>query len=182
MVKVIDQFLPDSFYNRLSNIFDDYETRFNWFWNSSTAAGLNGKPWDNNFMFTHVLYSNEVTESKSPWFEAFFPIVYYLEEHIPIEDIYRMKLNLYTNQGEKVIHAIHTDIEDNVTKKPAENCNITVLNFTTCNGGTIIGEEEYLSNRNQALIFDNKLEHQGFTQTDTTRRILLNIATSNRRV
>ena len=176
MVKVIDQLLPDSFYNRLSNIFDDYENRFNWFWNSKTAASENGEPWDNNFMFTHVLF-HVTEESKSPWFETFFPIIYHLGEHIPIEDIYRLKLNLYTNQGEKVIHARHTDLEDTVTKKPVENCTITILNFTTCNGGTIIGEEEYLSNSNQALIFDNKVEHQGFTQTDTSRRIILNIAT-----
>ena len=182
MVKVIDQLLPDPFYGRLSNIFADYESRFNWFWNSKTAASENGEPWDNNFMFTHVLYSSEVAESKSPWFETFFPILYYLEEHIHIDDIYRMKLNLYQNKGEKVIHAKHTDIKDTVTKKPVENCTITILNFTTCNGGTIIGEEEYLSNSNQALIFDNKVEHQGFTQTDTPRRMLLNIATRNQKV
>ena len=181
MVKVIDKLLPDAFYGRLSNIFDDYENRFNWFWNSNTAASSNGEPWDNNFMFTHLLF-HVTEESKSPWFETFFPIIYHLGEHIPIKSLYRMKLNLYTNQGGKVIHAIHTDLEDTRTKKPMENCDITILNFTTCNGGTIIGEEEYLSNRNQALIFDNKVKHQGFTQTDTTRRILLNIATSNQKV
>ena len=93
-----------------------------------------------------------------------------------------MKLNLYPNQGKKIIHAKHVDLRDNITKKPLQNGTITILNFTTCNGGTIIGEEEYLSNRNQALIFDNKVKHQGFTQTDTTRRILLNIATSNQKV
>ena len=30
---------------------------------------------------------------------------------------------------------------------------------------------------NQAVIFDNNMEHQGFTQTDTSRRIVINIAT-----
>ena len=176
MVKIIDQLLPDTFYNRLSNILSDSETRFNWFWNSRTATDLNGVNLDNNFMFTHVLFDKE-KNSKSPYFETFLPIDYYLEEHILIEDAYRMKLNLYTNQGEKVIHAKHIDMRDNVTQKPTENCTITILNFTTCNGGTIIGEEEYLSKENQALSFDNKLEHQGFTQTDTSRRVVLNIAT-----
>ena len=90
-----------------------------------------------------------------------------------------MKLNLYPNQGKKIIHAKHIDLTVDVTNKPLENCTITILNFVTCNGGTIIGEEEYLSKGNQALSFDNKIEHQGFTQTDTQRRITLNIATSN---
>ena len=74
MVKVIDKLLPDAFYGRLSNIFDDYENRFNWFWNSNTAASSNGEPWDNNFMFTHLLF-HVTEESKSPWFETFFPII-----------------------------------------------------------------------------------------------------------
>ena len=55
----------------------------------------------------------------------------------------------------------------------------TIFNFTTCNGGTIIDNKEYLSKVNQALIFNNQLEHQGFTQTDTPIRIVLNIVTSN---
>ena len=63
------------------------------------------------------------------------------------------------------------------TKKPLKNCKIIVYNFTTCNGGTIINDKEYKSNANEALIFDNEIEHQGFTQTDTQRRIILNIAT-----
>lgn len=178
MVKIIDQLLPDSFYNRLSNILNDSETRFNWFWNSRTATNLNGVNLDNNFMFTHVLFDNEIN-SKSPYFETFFPILYFLETHIPINNLQRMKLNLYPNQGKKITHAKHVDLIDDVTKKPIENCTITILNFTTCNGGTIIGEEKYLSQGNQALSFDNKIEHQGFTQTDTPRRIILNIATTN---
>ena len=52
-----------------------------------------------------------------------------------------------------------------------------VLTPTTLNGGTIINDKEYKSNANEALIFDNIIEHQGFTQTDTQRRIILNIAT-----
>ena len=33
MVKIIDQLLPDVFYNRLLKIFDDNDKEFNWFWN-----------------------------------------------------------------------------------------------------------------------------------------------------
>tara|TARA_Y100000992_G_C21210685_1_gene465275 strand:- start:51 stop:596 length:546 start_codon:yes stop_codon:yes gene_type:complete len=178
MVKIIDQLLPDVFYSRLSNILDDEDRSFNWFWNNTTAGNVNGEPLDSNFMFTHLLY-NKDKNIKSPYFETFFPIVYFLEGHIPINNLYRMKLNLYPNQGKKIIHAKHIDLRSEVTKKPLENCTITILNFTTCNGGTIIGEEKYLSQGNQALSFDNKIEHQGFTQTDTQRRIVLNIATTN---
>ena len=178
MVKIIDQLLPDVFYNRLSNIFDDEIDGVSWYWNSKTAATPYGEPLDNNFMFTHHLY-NKYHDLKSSYFETFLPIIYFLGEHIPIENLHRMKLNLYPNQDKKIIHAKHIDLRDEKTKEPLENCTITILNFTTCNGGTIIGEEEFLSKGNQALSFDNKIEHQGFTQTDTQRRIVLNIATSN---
>jgi len=178
MVKIIDQLLPDVFYSRLLNIFDDEIDGVSWYWNSKTAATPYGEPLDNNYMFTHHLY-NKYHNLKSSYFETFFPILYFLGEHIPIEDLHRMKLNLYPNQDKKIIHAKHIDLRIEETKEPTENCTITILNFTTCNGGTIIGDEEFLSKGNQALSFDNKIEHQGFTQTDTQRRIVLNIATSN---
>ena len=54
-----------------------------------------------------------------------------------------------------------------------------MLNFTDCNGGTIIDNKEYPSKANQALIFSNDLIHQGIVQTDAPIRIVLNIGTSN---
>ena len=180
MVKIIDQLLPDVFYNRLLKTLDDNDDdrKFDWYWNSTTAGSINNEPLDDNFMFTHLLYNKDY-DLKSRYFETFFPILYFLEKHIPINNLYRMKLNLYPNQGKKIMHAKHIDLRSEATKKPLEDCIITILNFTTCNGGTIIGEEEYLSKGNQTLSFDNKIEHQGFTQTDTQRRIVLNIATTN---
>ena len=159
-------------------ILDDNDKEFNWFWNTRTAESVNGEPLDDNFMFTHLLYNKDYN-GKSVFFETFFPILYFLEGHIPINNLYRMKLNLYPNQGKKILHAKHVDLTSEATKKPLENCTITILNFTNCNGVTIINGKEYSSKENQALSFDNEFEHQGYTQTDTSRRIVLNIATSN---
>ena len=180
MIKIIDQLLPDGFFKRLQLILNDEHVgfEFDWHWSSTSARNTNGEPLDSNFMFTHFLYNKDY-DVESPHFETFFPIVYFLEEHIPRKDLVRMKLNLYPNQGQKILHTKHVDLTDIYTRKPFENHTVTILNFTTCNGGTIIGEEKYLSKGNQALSFDNKIEHQGFTQTDTQRRIVLNIATTN---
>ena len=176
MVKVVSNLLPDLYFNRLQEILDDSSRSFSWYWNSSTASDLQDKPLDNNFMFTHLLFSEEHNR-RSTYLETFFPILYFLNQHIVAENLFRMKLNSYPNQGKKITHAKHHDLTDNSTKKPLKNCKITVYNFTTCNGGTIINDKEYKSNANEALIFDNEIEHQGFTQTDTQRRIILNIAT-----
>jgi len=185
MVKVVDNLLPKIYLTKLINLLDgnpdihiNVKSKFNWFWNDFTSSDGKGNKLDNNFMFTHVIWNN-ATENQSPYFEVFCPIVYFIAQHIPVKDVVRMKLNLYTNQNKKIVHARHRDVTDLKTNKPLENCNITVLNLTTCNGGTIIGDKEYLSKQNQAVIFDNHMEHQGFTQTDTSRRVVLNIATTH---
>ena len=178
MTTIIDNLLPNIFYKRLKDTLND-GTSFPWFWDYRTAEDTGGYALDNNFMFTHVLYfSND--EFKSSYFEMFSPILYFLDKHTSCKKLIRMKLNLYTNQNKKIIHARHTDINDD-NGQPYEDITTTVFNFNTCNGGTIIGGKEYLSKENQALLFNNQIEHQGFTQTDNTRRIVLNIATSNDR-
>jgi hypothetical protein len=185
MVKIIDDLLPQLYLNKLKYLLHgnpdkdiNEKSKFNWFWNDFTSSDGKGNAMDNNFMFTHVIW-NSGTKNQSPYFETFCPIVYFIAQHIPVKDVVRIKLNLYTNQNKRITHAKHTDVNNTKTSKPLENCNITVLNLTTCNGGTIIGDKEYISKANQAITFDNHTEHQGFTQTDTSRRIVINIATTH---
>ena len=176
MVKVINNFLPDMFYGKLKETLNE-GPNFPWFWNDKTASEAGGYALDNHFMFNHVLY--DIPDGfNSRYFETFFPFLYFLNDHIVFKKLIRMKLNLYTNQNKKILHAKHTDFTD-ANGKPYKNFTTTIFNFTTCNGGTIIDNKEYLSKVNQALIFNNQLEHQGFTQTDTPIRIVLNIVTSN---
>ena len=175
-IKVIDNLLPEIYFNKLKNILDN--NQFNWFWNNKTVSIKNSEL-DNHFMFTHMLW-DEDKGSASSYFETFEPILYFLDNHSPVKGLLRMKLNLYTNQNKKIHHAKHVDFANQDTGKPLENTTNTVLNFTDCNGGTIIDNKEYPSKANQALIFSNDLIHQGIVQTDTPRRIVLNIATNKK--
>ena len=143
-MQVIDNLLPNLFFNKLKNIFD--KNQFNWFWNNKTASVKDGD----------------------------------LDNHSPVKGLLRMKLNLYTNQNKKIYHAKHIDFTNQDTDKPLENTTNTVLNFTDCNGGTIIDNKEYLSKANQALIFSNDLIHQGIVQTDAPIRIVLNVGIKNK--
>lgn len=167
-VKVVDKLLPEFIWDKLNTLLNGHT--FPWFWNDFTVSDYNKKPMDNYFMFTHNVM-------KSDYFKDFETIGYFIGKHTPFLDIIRMKLNLYTNQNKRIEHAKHVDIIDEDTNKPGDNTTITLLNFTDCNGGTIIDGKEYPSKANQALIFDNKLYHQGIVQTDTSNRIILNIAT-----
>ena len=54
-MQVIDNLLPNLFFNKLKNIFGK-KNQFNWFWNNTTAGGKDGNL-DNHFMFTHMLWN-----------------------------------------------------------------------------------------------------------------------------
>ena len=171
MVKIEKNFLPSIFFDKLKDTATT--TYFPWYFESQTVCSEYSEE-DNHFMFSHVLFAFEQGKN-SDWFKDFEPIIYFLDNKIKLKKLLRMKLNLYTNQNKKIVHVSHVDIlDDNI---PRENVTISILNFITCNGGTIIKDKKYPSNENELLIFNNLNKHSGIVQTDTQTRIVLNIDT-----
>ena len=165
-------FLSKMFFEKLSNIVNG--NNFQWFFNNSSLDHT--KPpfvKNDNFMFTHTFFREEQGRA-SDWFDTFEPILYSINEKVKVNKLMRMKLNLYTNQNKKVMYGSHCDILDE-KNKPLKDVNTALLNFTTCNGGTKIGNKTYNSKANELLIFNNATKHSGITQTDTQKRIVLNI-------
>ena len=168
-IKIEKNFLPPIFYNKLKSII--ISNTFPWYYLPKTV-----KYSDNNFMFNHTLLCFDKTCISSNWFKDFEPILYFLNDKIKLKKLVRMRLNLYTNQNKVVEHEAHIDISKNGQADP--NVTISILNFTTCNGGTVIKGKKYPSNENELLIFNNINKHFGIVQTDTQSRIVLNIATN----
>ena len=163
--------LPARYFNKLKHLVTG--SAFPWYFTNQTVS-YPGVKEDKHFMFVHVLYNTIPPAPISHLFKEFEPILYFLD--FPIKELLRMKLNLYTNQNKKIKHVRHTDVYDE-KNKPRENVTLSILNFITCNGGTIIKDKKYPSNENELLIFDNLNKHSGIVQTDTQTRIVLNIAT-----
>ena len=165
-------FLPKMFFEKLSNIVNG--NNFQWFFNASNLDATT-PPFvtNDNFMFTHTFFREEQGKA-SDWFDTFEPILYSINEKVKVNKLMRMKLNLYTNQNKKVKQGSHCDILDE-KDKPLKDVNTAILNFTTCNGETKIGNKTYNSKANELLIFNNTIKHSGITQTDTQKRIVLNI-------
>ena len=163
--------LPARYFNKLKHLVTG--SAFPWYFTNQTVS-YPGVKEDKHFMFVHVLYNTIPPAPISHLFKEFEPILYFLD--FPIKELLRMKLNLYTNQNKKIKHVRHTDVYDE-KNKPRENVTLSILNFITCNGGTIIKDKKYPSNENELLIFDNLNKHSGVVQTDTQTRIILNIAT-----
>jgi len=167
-VKIEKNLLFPLYFNKLKNILTSVD--FPWYFQPHT---LSDQP-DSYFMFTHTLFAFERGQN-SKWFKDFEPIIYFLDNKIKIKKLVRMKFNLYTNQNKKINHTAHWDSADE-KGNPRKGITVSIFNFTTCNGGTIINDKKYPSNENEALIFDNVNKHSGIVQTNTQTRIVLNIA------
>ena len=164
-------FLSHIIFNKLSTILNGSD--FQWFFNpSSLTTATHPFKNDTHFMFTHTLFRNKTITSD--WFETFEPILYSFDKKIEVNQLVRVKFNLYTNQNKKLNHTAHWDSVDE-KGNPDKDINIAILNFTTCNGGTKINEKFYASNANEVLMFNNTLPHQGIVQTDVPIRVILNI-------
>ena len=165
-MEIEDNLLPKIFLDKLKDILEG--NPFQRYFQNSTVPYVKKEPL-NNFMFTHNLYMDgSIT---SDWFRTFEPIIYFINTKYKVNQLLRMKLNLYTNQHKKINHGSHYDFPD----QKNENIKIGLLNFTTCDGGTNINKKVYKSKENQLLVFNNTEKHFGITQTNNPIRIILNI-------
>lgn len=122
------------------------------------------------FMFTHT-FMNDGQIVNPMWFapvQAMIPLIQQKQAFIGVS---RIKANLYTNQGSRIVHPEHVDIplDSGVSDKYC----IGVYHVNTCDGATVIGERSITSRANQLILFDN-VPHHGTTQTDTDTRVVIN--------
>ena len=82
-----------------------------------------------------------------------------------------MKLNLTLKSSNPIESNFHND-------NFFPNCKTAIIYINTCNGKTVIKikkEIEIKSEENKALIFNTNILHKVVSQTDLSRRIILNI-------
>ena len=80
---------------------------------------------------------------------------------------------LYTNQGRPIRHPAHVDIP--LDSGVSEKFRNAIFHVNTCNGKTVIGDQEIESKENQLIIFEN-VPHYGTVQTDTDTRVVINLS------
>ena len=220
-VKIVDNFLPESTYKRISTQIKGHN--FPWYWTErdyniddpTTGPDLQKSLKEaedegikrGTFMWTHVAYAqstNRVEQSEA-WrgFEFIGDVI--KDYGLPVvgdprEFILKIKLNCYPNRGEKYELYKHTDFYDDLSpefrfsdmadkpksfedaaagKRKPFNWITGVLFFDNCNGPTYVEKDGDItvceSVENRIIFFDGKLKHWAETQTDTDRRIVLNI-------
>jgi hypothetical protein len=172
MIQVIDKFLEEKELEKIDFLFS--ETNLPWFFNASSiyAHGDPNAQDDKKFMFTHMfMFEGKVNSDFYPVIE---PIINKLKTIINFNLIYRIKANLYTNQGKHIEHTPHQDL-NRLGKKY-----YTAIYFINSNNGkTIIKDIEIPSIKNTLLLFDGDTDHYGVTQTNTQTRMVININVTN---
>ena len=162
-LKVIDNFLSPTIFNRLLKIVESH--MIEWVWSNNTHYDPSTKKGDNCWMFSQFLYAAPSLPGgpgSHPLYPAFHVIEDYQFDIHPFKQVMKLKLNLYPNQGKNVSHAKHADIYDK-TGEPDERIITSVFNFQNID-----------SKANRLILFDNTI-HYGITQSDLSRRIVLNI-------
>lgn len=163
--KVIENLLDVDEFEKLKDIFT-LSSYLPWYFNERTTSDKN----DKDFMFTHTIYLDN--EIKSDVYGSCVNLFFAVSQEVQKNKLLRIKANLYTNQNKNIFHKVHVDYEN------LENYKTAVYNFTTCNGGTILFFEnekiDIPSIENSLIVFDGNIKHQGYTQSDTSTRVLLN--------
>jgi hypothetical protein len=161
--KVIDNFLPQSEFDRLQNFM--MSTDFDWYFN--LLINHNHDEEDKTSYFTHILY-HKMNSYWVPRISGFYREFKIFEEMLDIKAMIRVKANLYPNTKEKVTHAPHVDYDFK-----HKGC---VFSINTCNGGTILNDGTVIESiANRALLFDSSKPHSSTSCTDQKARINLNI-------
>jgi hypothetical protein len=197
MIKIIDNFLPDSYIDAIESLCCN--TEMNWNYYPDTVYN---SPVENiwNKQFTHTLFVNGNPVSTHATF--FMPVMFLLEKEInyKIKNLMRLKINLTTTVPDsKLNFAPHIDAGI------AESYLSAVLYINNSDGDTIIYEnsisdrstigtdeqyKDYLENRkntekfvikqrveykrNRLVIFDGSYLHEGEMPTSHKERIVLN--------
>tara|TARA_R100000458_G_C8273469_1_gene248365 strand:+ start:2646 stop:3125 length:480 start_codon:yes stop_codon:yes gene_type:complete len=156
MIKVIDNFLPEIFFNFFKEQILNRD--FPWYHQNSKVSDN-----DNEEQFTHLFYSK--SKKQSDKVELIKPIL----KQLFVKEVIKAKLNLTLKEDIIRPFEYHTDID--YTK-----CNTAILYINTNNGKTLFkdkGDVESIENR--LVIFPSDLLHTGTTHTDKKYRIVLNI-------
>jgi hypothetical protein len=159
-VLIIQNVLDEEFFKKLQDKL--FSTHFNWYFNQHMTRSDNNK---DDYFFSHLFYYDFLPRSDF-YSEYIIPIMSKLRLNALIE----VKANLMTKRNYVYESNFHTDRD--------YQCRTAILYLNTCNGYTVIDEDEQLKikcEENKVVMFDSKLRHKAVSQTDSERRIVINI-------
>ncbi len=158
-MQVIDNFLEESEFIRLKNII--LNPSFLWEYNPNTASDNDPKEFLWNTKFTHCSFEDFQKSTAVNEFNFFMQ-----DPRLKLNCLKRLIINSYNWTNEIYEHPAHVDYI--YEHKGA------ILNFTTCDGYTVVENERIPSVANRVILHDPSKLHYGTTTTTAKRRIIAN--------
>ena len=154
--KVVDNFLPINYFKKIQSLL--LNARLEWYYKdySSYVGGKDGHS------FVHVLWSSGKKTSN------FLDEFNFLLEKLKVKHLLQLRANMLIRDSVYSQSDLHVDY-DNTSSTTA------ILYINTNNGYTILNKEKIKSVENRLLVFPVNVKHATIRQTDTNRRIVLNI-------
>ena len=162
MTDIYKDFLPPPHFQAIRDLF--MTERLPWHFNDRVVT--TGR----HFMFTHT-FMDDGKVINPHFFNPVQGMLQLIQQKRRFIGVSRIKANLYTYQGKAIQHPAHFDIPPD--SGVSDKFFIAVFHVNTCNGLTVVGDEEIVSEENQLVLFDN-VSHYGTVQTDTDSRVVLN--------
>jgi len=149
----VDNFLPKVDFDKLRTVI--YGLHFPWFY-QEIVEGVEGQ--GNYCYFTHLLLNEGFQNS-----EMLADVLNILKPHFEWKMIGRIKCNLYPGTDKLIEHKDHVDA--------AWSHNGILLSMNTCNGATVLKNNEKIKSvQNQMLFFDSSEDHASTSTTDQKAR------------
>lgn len=162
MTEVFQNFLPQEHFNDIKRLLTT--NMLPWYYSDRVVSS------EKHFMFGHTFMENGQIVNPN-LFEPIRGMLLPMQDKIKFIGVSRIRAVLYTNQGREVIHPTHVDIP--LDSGVSDKFRIAIFHVNTCNGKTVIGDQEIQSKENQLIIFKN-VPHFGTVQTDTETRVVIN--------
>ena len=166
--EIIDNFLPKEAHQRLVDAL--FGGAFPYYWTAVINPACSDD--DTTSCFNHEIYNvdqpNSVTKEpfKSYHYNLFLPVINSLPD---LKTLIRIKLNAFKATPTLENYGFHVDQD--------YSCKGAVYYINTCNGGTLLKEENKLikSVANRVLFFDPSNFHASTSCTDKKLRVVINV-------
>lgn len=153
MVKTIKNFLPKKEFKPLKDYL--FSRWCNWFYRENMT-------WTDDPYFYHIFYDQHEPQSSS------YTLVKPFIERLNIQALMQIRANLILSKDKPFYSNKHRDVDDLDSKT-------AIFYMNTCNGKTVVENEEVESVENKLIIFPSQKLHYMISQTDVKRRIVINI-------
>ena len=165
-IEIIDDFLPSYQSDSYVKLFGEMPCgEFPWYYEDD----LNQNSYLGNYYFNHMIVNmGTFTKTGEQYIHLFIPLLSRLK--LSMENLWRLKANLYPRTQRIFHHRSHTDYD------PDSGLGTCLYYVNNNNGMTVFdGKRKVRSRKNRAILFDGSNRHHSTTPSNCNWRCSINI-------